>query len=280
VYRASFFYQRHFDFVCLAALSFLLVFAKYHPRLQLSVALVVLAIHTISVLLGRPFTAVASFNHSVRVYANCLTMLGAVVSFLSVTNDGATGSAPSQRLKALGPLSYVMLVACIGLAVLLLVSFYSTLLYGARSDKDRELQKRNSLTPDISSSSRLLSKTNPVHDTDSNIKRKSLQFVRRVFALLPHTGTDDDAGSNSAGQHSRRMLGPSRTALAKTDLLGESFQPRKVRPEVQSHGARRAYNDEQRDAIETTNPILINQRGGLLSFWSSANSINGSTGTI
>jgi hypothetical protein len=225
VYRTSFFYQRHLDLLCLAALSFLLVFAKHHPRLQLSVALVVLAIHTTSVLLGRPFTTVASFNHSVRVYANCLTMLGALVSFLSITKDGAVGSVPSKSLNALGPLSYVMLAACIGLSLLLLVSFYSTLLRGARLDQERELQKRNFLA----SSSRRLPGINPVHDNDNNRKKTPQPFMRRAFALLPHPGADDDLGPDKSGQRFRRILG--RKALAKTDVLGASFMPRKVRSE-------------------------------------------------
>jgi hypothetical protein len=140
VYRASIFYQRHIDFACLSALSFLLVFAQEHPRLQLSLTLGVLVLHTTSVLLGRPYTADASFNHVVRICANFVAMMGATASFLSYTADGtlATATASSKKLV---PFSYFMLVLCIGLALLFVASFFFTLVVGARLDHERVIKR-------------------------------------------------------------------------------------------------------------------------------------------
>jgi hypothetical protein len=139
VYRASIFFQRHLDFACLSALSFVLVFAQEHPRLQLSLTLGILILHTISVLLGRPYTAEASFNHAVRVCANFVAMMGAVASFMSYARDGTQDAA--RPSTALGPFSYFMLFLCIGLAILFIASFFFTLVKGAKLDRERELKR-------------------------------------------------------------------------------------------------------------------------------------------
>jgi hypothetical protein len=152
VYRASIFYQRHVDFACLFVLSVLLVFVQEHPRIQLGVTLAVLALHTGFVLIGRPYTAEASFNHVVRVCANILAMMGAIASFLSYTQTGSGGPVIAAS-HALGPFSYVMLVFCIGLALLFVASFFFTLVKGAKLDQEQALKRmeaRRILVPRMS----------------------------------------------------------------------------------------------------------------------------------
>jgi hypothetical protein len=140
VYRASIFYQRHVDFACLSVLSVLLVFAQEQPRLQLSLTLGTLVLHTVSVLLGRPYTVEASFNHVVRISANFVAMMGATASFLSFT-DNAAGATATATSKTLVSFSYFMLVLCIGLAFLFVASFFFTLVVGAKLDHKRALKR-------------------------------------------------------------------------------------------------------------------------------------------
>jgi hypothetical protein len=141
VYRASIFYQRHLDFACLSALSFVLVFTQEHPRLQLSLTLAILVLHIGSVLWGRPYTMEASFNHIVRICANCVAIVGAIASFLSYSDGDARGTATASS-KTLVAFSYFMLVLCIGLVFLFVASFFFTLVIGARLDHQRVRKRR------------------------------------------------------------------------------------------------------------------------------------------
>jgi hypothetical protein len=143
VYRASIFYQRHIDFMCLFVLSVLLVFFQDFPQLQLGLSLAVLTLHTVSVLLGRPYTAEASFNHVVRVCANMLAMMGAIASFLSSKQTRSQGPSKATS-RALVPFSYVMLVLCIGLALLFIASFFFTLVNGAKLDHEEGVKQKQS----------------------------------------------------------------------------------------------------------------------------------------
>jgi hypothetical protein len=150
VYRASIFYQRHIDFACHSALSFVLVFAQEHPRLQLSLTLGILVFHTTSVLFGRPYSVEASFNHIVRICANFVAMMGAVASFLSYRRDGIRDAeAPSNVLEQF---SYFMMVLCICLALLFVISFFFTLVKGAKLDHERELKRTKGNRTLVSSS--------------------------------------------------------------------------------------------------------------------------------
>jgi hypothetical protein len=137
VYRASIYYQRHIDFAVLLALAALLVFAKRSPGLLLGLTIIVLALTTTFTLIVRPYTTEASFNHSVRAYANLLAMLGAFVTFLSnaPTNPRSPSGAQQSSPMYLGVLSYVLFVCCVGLAVLLLVTFIISLFGGARTEQ-------------------------------------------------------------------------------------------------------------------------------------------------
>jgi hypothetical protein len=175
VYRTSLFYQRHIDFACLSGLSFLLVFAQEHPRLQLSLTLVILVLHTASVLTGRPYTTEASFNHIVRICANFVAMMGAIVLFFSYIDNSARATVPAAS-KKLVPLSYFMLTLCIGLALLFVTSFFFTLVMGAKLDRERVLNRAKGLRMLVSPLSRSKSIVEEVQSSPDALKRAEISL--------------------------------------------------------------------------------------------------------